>query len=95
MREELEHQKCKEKQKAAEAAKKVAVKKVRESAKGKGKAKDVEDGEPELTKKKSKQIVETDEEGDRLEMLLKKQVKAEGSGGSMEVFTLPHLFLEE
>ena len=78
---ELEHQKH-EKQKATEAAKKVAAKKARESAKGKGKAKNVEDGEPEL-KKKSKRIVETDEEGDGPEMPPKKKVKAEGSGGSM------------
>ena len=72
MQEELECQKCKEKQKAAEGAKKVG-----ESAKGKGKAKDVEDGKPELKKKKSKQIVGGDEEDDRQEMPPKKKMKAE------------------
>ena len=89
--EELEHQKCEEKQKAAEAAKKVAAKKVGESTKGKGKAKDVEDSEPELKKKKSKWIVETDEEGDGPEMPLKKKVKAEESGGSMMDAPVPCL----
>ena len=89
--EELEHQKCEKKWKTTEAAKKVAAKKVGESAKGKGKAKDVEDGEPKLKKKKSKRVVETDEEGDKPEMLQKKKARAEGSGSSQIEAAVPCL----